>query len=80
MMWPITESLIQHESFPSDLYVWYGCTIDWFEYIDNITLINNCFCLLGQIKGVIFCFTITLYIFKLKNQYCHKFKPFQFSQ
>ena len=46
------------------LYVWYNRNIDWFKYIINITLINNCFCFWVRLKGAIFCFFVTFYFLK----------------
>ena len=46
------------------LYVWYNRNIDWFKYIINITLINNCLCFWVWLKSAIFCFFITFYFLK----------------
>ena len=47
------------------LYVWYNRNIDWFKYIMNITLINNCFCFWVRLKGARFCFFVTFYFLKV---------------
>ena len=44
------------------LYVWHNSTIDWFKYIINVTVMNNCFSL--WIKSAIFRFIITFFFKK----------------
>ena len=60
----IYDWIITPEPFPKDFCMFdINITIGRFEYIINVTFINNFFCFLVQIKGVTYCFVIIFYFF-----------------